>query len=85
MLCDDIEGILNTVGEVGVGWLSDQSWVSSLGLYSLCMLICGLVTALVPFVSSYPGVLALSAAYGFCISANYRRDQINWLTVLYLV
>ena len=64
-------GILNTIGEVLVGWLSDQSWVSSIALYSVCMVICGLVTALVPLVSSYPGILGLSAAYGFCISANY--------------
>jgi len=66
-----IIGILNTVGEVGVGWLSDQEWVSSITLYSVCMCICGLVTAIIPLVSSYPLILALSAAYGFCISANY--------------
>ena len=65
------QGILNTIGEVGVGWLSDQPWVSSIALYSLCMVICGLVTAIIPLLSSYPGILALSAAYGFCISANY--------------
>ena len=64
-------GILNTVGEVVVGWLSDQAWVSSTALYSACMLVCGLVTALIPLASSYPLVLALSAVYGFCISANY--------------
>ena len=64
-------GILNTIGEVLVGWLSDQSWVSSIALYSVCMVICDLVTALVPLVSKYPGILGLSAAYGFCISANY--------------
>ena len=65
------QGILNTIGEVGVGWLSDQPWVSSIALYSLCMVICGLVTSIIPLLSSYPGILALSAAYGFCISANY--------------
>ena len=35
------------------------------------MLICGAATAIIPFVTSYPVILALSAAYGFCISANY--------------
>ena len=64
-------GILNTVGEIGVGWLSDQSRVSSLVLYAVCMLLCGLVTAIIPFLQSYPSILTLSAAYGFCISANY--------------
>ena len=64
-------GILNTVGEVGVGWLSDQKWVSSLVLYSVCMLVCGLVTAIIPLLTSYPTILTLSATYGFCIAANY--------------
>jgi len=66
-----IIGILNTVGEVAVGWLSDQKYISSIGLYAVCMLICGAATAIIPFVTSYPVILALSAAYGFCISANY--------------
>ena len=30
-------GILNTVGEVVVGWLSDQAWVSSTALYYAVM------------------------------------------------
>eukprot|EP00092_Neocalanus_flemingeri_P033202 GFUD01036108.1.p1 GENE.GFUD01036108.1~~GFUD01036108.1.p1 ORF type:complete len:866 (+),score=215.26 GFUD01036108.1:359-2956(+) len=64
-------GVLNTIGEVLVGWLSDQAWVSSLTLYAICMCVCGIVTALIPFVHSYSMVLVLSAFYGFCISANY--------------
>ena len=64
-------GILNTVGEVAVGWLSDQKCVSSLVLYAVCMLVCGLVTAIIPFLSSYPAILSLSAVYGFAIAANY--------------
>ena len=54
-----------------MGWLSDQKYISSLGLYSACMVVCGMVTAIIPFISHYPTILALSAAYGFCISANY--------------
>ncbi len=54
-----------------VGWLSDQPWVCSTTLYTTCMLLCGLVTAIIPFTSSYPLILFLSAVYGFCISANY--------------
>ena len=64
-------GILNTVGEVAVGWLSDQKYISSIGLYAVCMLLCGLVTAIIPLISSFPIILSLSAGYGFCISANY--------------
>merc|ERR1712106_980691 len=64
-------GVLNTIGEVLVGWLSDQPWMSSLTLYAMCMCVCGFVTALIPFVKSYSMVLVLSAFYGFFISANY--------------
>ena len=67
----NVSGILNTIGEVAVGWLSDQKYISSIGLYSVCMLVCGTVTAIIPLVTSYPLILSLSAAYGFCISANY--------------
>jgi len=66
-----IIGILNTIGEVLVGWVADLPWVSSNALYASCMLVCGVVTALIPFTSSYPMVLMLSAMYGLCISANY--------------
>jgi len=66
-----IIGVLNTIGEVLVGWLSDQPWMSSLTLYAVCMCVCGIVTALIPFVKSYSLILVLSAFYGLCISANY--------------
>ena len=65
-------GVLNTVGEVLVGWLSDQPWVSSITLYAMCMCVCGVVTAIIPFVKTNSTVLILSAFYGFFISANYR-------------
>jgi len=64
-------GVLNTVGEVLVGWLSDQPWMSSITLYAMCMCVCGVVTAIIPFVKSNSTVLILSAFYGFFISANY--------------
>ena len=64
-------GVLNTLGEVVVGWVADLPWVSSHGLYAACMVVCGVVTAVIPCVKSYPLVLILSATYGLCISANY--------------
>lgn len=64
-------GILNTLGEVIVGWVADLPWVNSNLLYACCMLVCGLVTAVIPLVSSYALILVLSGIYGLCISANY--------------
>jgi MFS family permease len=66
-----IIGVFNTIGEVLVGWLSDQPWMSSLTLYAMCMCVCGFVTAIIPFVKTYSMVLVLSGFYGFFISANY--------------
>lgn len=66
-----IIGILNTLGEVLVGWLGDQSWMNLNILYAFCMLICGGSTALVPFLSSYAALGTMAGLYGLCISANY--------------
>ena len=46
-------GILNTVGEVMIGWIGDQQWTNLNALYALCMLACGIATACVPFLSFY--------------------------------
>ena len=50
-------GILNTVGEVLIGWVGDQPWMSTPLLYCLCMLCCGGATALMPLVSNYSLIL----------------------------
>jgi len=64
-------GILNTFGELLVGWVGDKSWMSSSLLYAACMLCCAIATAIMPLVTEYSHLLGLSAVYGFCISANY--------------
>ena len=55
--CRLCPGILNTLGEVIVGWFGDRSWMSTPCLYALCMLCCGISSALIPLCSSYPLVL----------------------------
>ena len=57
--------------------------MSSLTLYAICMCVCGVVTALIPFVKSYSMVLTLSAVYGFCISANYRYTSSLLFSIFY--
>ena len=46
-------GIINTIGEVVIGWTGDQTWTNLNALYASCMVACGISTALVPFLSSY--------------------------------
>ena len=64
-------GILNTVGELIIGWVGDRSWANFNAVYAVCMVCCGLSTAAVPFLSSYGHLAVAASIYGFCISANY--------------
>ena len=64
-------GILNTLGEVVIGWLGDRSWMNLNILYAFCMIICGGSTALVPFLVDYYALSSMAGLYGLCISANY--------------
>ena len=66
-----IIGILNTIGEVLIGWMGDQPWMNLNLLYALCMLGCGISTAVVPFLNVYGHLGAMAGIYGLCISANY--------------
>ena len=60
-------GIANTVGEVIIGWVGDQSWTNLNGLYCICMLACGVATASVPFLTAYQA-LAVVAGMPFIIT-----------------
>ena len=64
-------GILNTVGELIIGWVGDRSWANFNAVYAVCMVCCGLSTAAVPFLTSYAHLAVAASIYGFCISANY--------------
>lgn len=66
-----IIGILNTFGEVIIGWLGDQKWNSINILYAVCMFACGTATAIVPFMTKYSSLGVLAGIFGFAISANY--------------
>ena len=50
---------MNTIGEVIIGWIGDQTWVSSHILYAICMILCAVSTALMPLVESYPILLGI--------------------------
>jgi MFS family permease len=64
-------GIINTVGEVLIGWIGDQQWTNLNALYAICMLACGISTALVPFLTIYRSLAIVAGIFGFAISANY--------------
>lgn len=63
-------GILNTLGELIIGWLGDRPNINLNLLYAICMVICGGSTALVPFLSNYYALCVMAGLYGLCISGE---------------
>uniref|UniRef100_A0A6P7GCK0 Uncharacterized protein LOC114340510 n=1 Tax=Diabrotica virgifera virgifera TaxID=50390 RepID=A0A6P7GCK0_DIAVI len=71
-----IIGIINMIGEIILGWAGDRRWANANLIYALCMVLCGGVIALVPVITNYPILLAVSGAFGFFIAANYSLTCI---------
>lgn len=46
-------GIINMVGEIILGWLGDQKFVSAGMIYAICHVFCGIVTGLMPLFQSF--------------------------------
>ncbi len=69
-------GITNTIGEVIVGWAGDREWINRNLLYAICMVACGVSTALVPFLYQYTHLAAMAGIYGFGISVNYSLTSV---------
>ncbi|XP_069358645.1 monocarboxylate transporter 9-like [Maniola hyperantus] len=71
-----IIGILNMFGEIILGWIGDWECVNASLVYAVCMILCGLVTVVVPLLSTYIGLAAASGAFGAFIAANYSLTSI---------
>nr|XP_021193834.2 uncharacterized protein LOC110378771 [Helicoverpa armigera]XP_021193835.2 uncharacterized protein LOC110378771 [Helicoverpa armigera]XP_021193836.2 uncharacterized protein LOC110378771 [Helicoverpa armigera] len=71
-----IIGILNMFGEILLGWVGDFQCVNASIVYAGCMVVCGLVTLLMPLLRSYAALGAASGAFGAAIAANYSLTSI---------
>ncbi|XP_026729145.1 monocarboxylate transporter 10-like [Trichoplusia ni] len=71
-----IIGILNMFGEILLGWVGDFAWVNASMVYAGCMVLCGLVTLVMPLLHSYGALAAASGAFGAAIAANYSLTSI---------
>ncbi|KAM3960620.1 monocarboxylate transporter 9 [Aphomia sociella] len=71
-----IIGILNMFGEILLGWVGDFEHVNASLVYAGCMVLCGLVTSLIPLLTSYASLGAASGAFGAFIAANYSLTSI---------
>ena len=61
-------GIANTIGRVTFGFMADLRWVNRLMLYNTALTICGVATALSPFVGgNYALLMTYAAIFGIFI------------------
>ena len=67
-------GIANTLGRVVFGFMADLKWVNRLMLYNTALTICGVATALSPFVGgSYELLMTYAAVFGVFIGGSVFR------------
>ncbi|XP_047529209.1 uncharacterized protein LOC125065571 [Vanessa atalanta] len=71
-----IIGIVNMFGEIFLGWVGDWECANPSLVYAVCMILCGVVTFIMPLLSSYFGLAAASGAFGAFIAANYSLTSI---------
>lgn len=71
-----IIGIVNMFGEILLGWIGDWECVNASLIYAICMVLCGLVTALLPLLTSYSALAAAAGSFGGFIAANYSLTSI---------
>lgn len=77
-------GILNMFGEIILGWAGDLPSLNAGVIYAACMILCGLVTSLVPLIKSYWALCTLSGLFGLFIAANYSLTCIILVELLTL-
>ena len=76
-------GIINTVGEVLIGWIGDQQWTNLNALYAICMLACGISTALVPFLTIYRSLAIVAGKY--YMTMHKLHHLIELIYVIYVI
>ncbi|GBP76819.1 Monocarboxylate transporter 9, partial [Eumeta japonica] len=59
-----------------IGWVGDWECVNASLVYAGCMLLCGLITGLLPFLTSYAWLGAAAGGFGAFIAANYSLTSI---------
>ncbi|KER23052.1 hypothetical protein T265_08995 [Opisthorchis viverrini] len=62
-------GILNTIGRLISGWLSDRPWVNIVLVNNVSLLVSGVATAILPLLRTYSGMMFYACFFGFVIAA----------------
>jgi len=64
------------VVQIATGYVGDRPSVDTLAFYNLMTSLAGLATLVVPLVTSFPALAAVSAAFGLFVSANYALTTV---------
>ncbi|KAF5401940.1 hypothetical protein PHET_04674 [Paragonimus heterotremus] len=75
-------GILNTIGRLISGWLSDRPWANVILINNVSLVLSGIATAFVPVLRTYAALLAYACCFGFIISAFIAVRTILIVEVL---
>ncbi|XP_070172884.1 monocarboxylate transporter 5-like [Littorina saxatilis] len=76
-------GIANTLGRVVFGFMADLKWVNRLMLYNTALTICGVATALSPFVGgSYELLMLYAAVFGIFIGVYVSLTSVVLVDLL---
>ncbi|KAH8852908.1 Monocarboxylate transporter 1 [Schistosoma japonicum] len=75
-------GAMNTAGRILTGWLSDRPWANVLYINNISLVTSGLLTALVPAITVFQGLIGYACLYGFLISAFISVRTILIVQVL---
>ena len=62
-----ILGICNISGRLIAGWLADREWSDCVLIHNLALIIAGIATALVPFLTHYALMVTYAIIFGSCI------------------
>jgi len=77
-----IIGVSNTLGRVLSGWVSDFSWVNSLVVTNIAIILSAICVFVFPFCSSYAGFVSIALLFGFFVAAYISLTSIVLVDLL---
>ena len=77
-----IIGICSTVGQILMGYIGDRPCINTLYFYNIMVSLAGLITLLLPLISTFPLLAVYSGFFGFFISASYVLTPIILVDLL---
>ncbi|XP_064651245.1 monocarboxylate transporter 12-like [Lineus longissimus] len=71
-----IIGILNTIGRIVIGWVTDHPRVDSTLVYASAILVTGVIAFVIPFCESFVALAFCSGVFGICMATYVSLRSI---------